>query len=250
MTMDNKYPISEIFGPTIQGEGPMAGRRTWFVRFAGCDYACSWCDTKYAIGPKYHGWKVEEMSAGDILAKLFELGISNGDWVTMSGGNPALFYNYHLGTVLRDAGLEIAMETQGSRLITEHASQTLSLTIVSPKPPSSGMAARTEKAIKTIQDLLTQAGKGPALKFVVFDHKDLEWVLEFHQNFPMYVPRYISAGTPSILFQGAPTEEQLKLAVCDRLRWLFESVARTPELRNFTVLPQLHVLAWGAKTGV
>jgi len=41
-------PVSEIFGPTIQGEGEHIGRRAVFVRLAGCDSRCSWCDTKYA----------------------------------------------------------------------------------------------------------------------------------------------------------------------------------------------------------
>jgi len=35
--------ISEIFGPTIQGEGALAGRLTVFVRTGGCDSRCNWC---------------------------------------------------------------------------------------------------------------------------------------------------------------------------------------------------------------
>jgi 7-carboxy-7-deazaguanine synthase len=46
--------ISEIFGPTIQGEGPLIGRPTVFVRTAGCDYRCTWCDTLYAVLLEYH----------------------------------------------------------------------------------------------------------------------------------------------------------------------------------------------------
>src|SRR6202046_1496627 len=46
--------ISEIFGPTVQGEGPLIGRPTVFVRTAGCDYRCAWCDTLYAVLPAYH----------------------------------------------------------------------------------------------------------------------------------------------------------------------------------------------------
>jgi len=45
--------ISEIFGPTIQGEGPLIGRPTVFVRTAGCDYRCARCDTLYAVLPEY-----------------------------------------------------------------------------------------------------------------------------------------------------------------------------------------------------
>jgi 7-carboxy-7-deazaguanine synthase len=35
------FPVIEVFGPTVQGEGPDAGRPAYFVRFGGCDYRCS-----------------------------------------------------------------------------------------------------------------------------------------------------------------------------------------------------------------
>ena len=40
-------PVLEIFGPTIQGEGMVIGRKTMFVRTGGCDYRCSWCDSAF-----------------------------------------------------------------------------------------------------------------------------------------------------------------------------------------------------------
>ena len=42
-----RIAISEIFGPTIQGEGPSAGNPAVFLRLAGCNLTCSWCDTAY-----------------------------------------------------------------------------------------------------------------------------------------------------------------------------------------------------------
>src|SRR5437764_321458 len=35
--------VSEVFGPTAQGEGPALGRRCGFVRLGGCNLSCSWC---------------------------------------------------------------------------------------------------------------------------------------------------------------------------------------------------------------
>ena len=51
--MKPRIRISEIFGPTIQGEGPLMGRPTVFVRTGGCDYRCRWCDTLYAVLPEF-----------------------------------------------------------------------------------------------------------------------------------------------------------------------------------------------------
>ena len=48
-----KVRVSEIFGPTVQGEGPLIGKPTVFVRTGGCDYRCNWCDTLYAVLPKH-----------------------------------------------------------------------------------------------------------------------------------------------------------------------------------------------------
>lgn len=45
--MAKGIPVLEIFGPTIQGEGMVIGQKTMFVRTAGCDYSCSWCDSAF-----------------------------------------------------------------------------------------------------------------------------------------------------------------------------------------------------------
>ena len=44
---ETRLKVAETFGPTIQGEGPSAGRRAFFVRLALCNLHCSWCDTPY-----------------------------------------------------------------------------------------------------------------------------------------------------------------------------------------------------------
>ena len=43
----SKIPVLEIFGPTIQGEGMVVGQKTMFIRTAGCDYSCAWCDSAF-----------------------------------------------------------------------------------------------------------------------------------------------------------------------------------------------------------
>ncbi len=48
-TRSNEIRVSEIFGPTIQGEGVLIGLPTVFVRSGGCDYRCSWCDSLHAV---------------------------------------------------------------------------------------------------------------------------------------------------------------------------------------------------------
>ena len=67
--MSDLIRISEIFGPTIQGEGALIGQPTVFVRTGGCDYRCVWCDTPHAVDSAYRDeWK--PMSAEEILTKV------------------------------------------------------------------------------------------------------------------------------------------------------------------------------------
>src|SRR5262249_59748602 len=64
--------ISEICGPTIQGEGPLLGQPSVFVRTGGCDYRCAWCDTLYAVLPEFRSqWSLH--TAADIMRRVNEL---------------------------------------------------------------------------------------------------------------------------------------------------------------------------------
>ncbi|TIV44134.1 MAG: radical SAM protein, partial [Mesorhizobium sp.] len=87
--MKGRIRISEIFGPTVQGEGPLIGRPTVFVRTGGCDYRCRWCDTLYAVLPEFReDWTL--MTPNAILTEVERLSNSARVLVSLSGGNPAL----------------------------------------------------------------------------------------------------------------------------------------------------------------
>lgn len=81
-----KIPVLEIFGPTIQGEGRVIGRKTMFVRTAGCDFRCSWCDSKFTWDGSMKD-DIEMMEAEEILAQLRNIGGNRFNHVTISGGN-------------------------------------------------------------------------------------------------------------------------------------------------------------------
>ncbi len=239
------YPISEIFGPTIQGEGPQIGTKTWFVRFAGCDWDCDWCDTKYAVNPKYPGWSKTMMSAVEISAALEALGANRHDWVTLSGGNPALFVDLELVSEL--FLFQLALETQGSVLIDSDTLLLIKSLVISPKPPSSGMWFKN--SVETVSRLANRdniAGGITSLKYVVFDKHDLEWVVDFDNSlnsltWKVAVQRFLSVGTTL----PATTEQIIKST-----RWLAETILKNPRFANFRMLPQLHTLIWGSNKGV
>jgi organic radical activating enzyme len=98
--------ISEIFGPTIQGEGSTAGQFCCFLRLSGCNLKCGWCDTKYAA----FGTFVETL---EVLDRLFLLLPRR---VVITGGEPLLQQGYlqPVVTGLREAGIIVDVETNGT----------------------------------------------------------------------------------------------------------------------------------------
>ena len=111
--MTERIRISEIFGPTLQGEGPLIGQPTVFVRTGGCDYRCAWCDTLYAVLPEYREEWVP-MTPQEIMARVDKLAAGQPVLVTLSGGNPALQPLASLIALGRGKGHRFALETQSS----------------------------------------------------------------------------------------------------------------------------------------
>ncbi len=94
---------------SINGEGVRAGEAAVFIRFKGCNLACSFCDTKWA---NEKDCPYEEMSPDDITSYVKDTGITN---VTLTGGEPLLQRDIkELITKLLDAGHRVEIETNGS----------------------------------------------------------------------------------------------------------------------------------------
>lgn len=235
--MNDIIRISEIFGPTIQGEGALIGKPTVFVRTGGCDYRCSWCDTLHAVDSEYrHEWK--PMSAGEVMARVEELSGGTPLMISLSGGNPAI---QPLGDLIRlghEKGYKFALETQGS--VAQKWFNDLDVLTLSPKPPSSGMKTDWDK----FDECLKNAGKDTeiALKIVIFDQGDYDYARDAASRYPD-LALYLQPGNQKV--DGSPD----MVALHERLEWLVEQVGKDKWF-NATVLPQLHVMIWGNKRGV
>lgn len=100
-----KYPIMEHFF-TIQGEGTYSGRAAYFIRIAGCDVGCVWCDVKESWDKDQH----TTMTIKEIIEKVTE---SKTDFVVITGGEPAMYDLRPLVDQLKSLGITIAIETSG-----------------------------------------------------------------------------------------------------------------------------------------
>jgi 7-carboxy-7-deazaguanine synthase len=241
----SKIPVMEIFGPTIQGEGMVIGQKTMFVRTAGCDYSCAWCDSAFTwdgTGKEL----IRQMEAEEILAELKRLGKDAFSFVTISGGNPALYKSLdRLIDLLKKHEIKICLETQGSRW-QEWFLQIDELTI-SPKPPSSGMVTDFDMLDGIIGRLQSnQINQNTSLKIVIFNDDDYEYAKLVHQRYPD-LPFYIQVGNEDIVTTSNGT---LVSDLLCKYEWLINKAMYDSELKNVKILPQLHTYIWGNKRGV
>ena len=243
--MSGRIRISEIFGPTIQGEGPLMGRPTVFVRTGGCDYRCTWCDTLYAVLPEYRDdWTL--LTPAEIMTQVDDLAGHRPVLVSLSGGNPALQPLATLIALGRERGHSFAMETQGS--VAQPWFPELDWLVLSPKPPSSGMTTDW----RAVASCLDAAGEGArcALKIVIFDDADYAFARDAAARFPN-TPVYLQVGNPAPLqAAGAAMPDDADAPdLMRRMRWLIDKVVADRWFEAI-VLPQLHVMIWGNKRGV
>lgn len=100
-----ELPIMEQFY-TIQGEGFHSGRAAYFIRIAGCDVGCVWCDVKESWDLAVH--PLAQIS--DIVKTVKE---NKADFVVITGGEPAMYDLTTLVNALKVNDIKIAIETSG-----------------------------------------------------------------------------------------------------------------------------------------
>lgn len=152
----SSLPVMEHFY-TIQGEGYYSGQAAYFIRLAGCDVGCVWCDVKESwdasIHPKY---SVDEM--------VKWVTDSKATIAVITGGEPLLHQLDELTTALQAKGIRTHIETSASSLL----SGKWDWICVSPK-----------KFKHPLNEVTFTAHE---LKVVVFNKSDLEWAEQHAQH--------------------------------------------------------------------
>lgn len=101
------YRINEIFY-SLQGEGTYTGTPAVFVRFAGCNLNCPFCDTDFS--------RYEEMSADAIVEKCLSVApVESRRLLVLTGGEPTLQVDANLVARLHNRFYHIAIETNGTK---------------------------------------------------------------------------------------------------------------------------------------
>lgn len=257
--LEVKWPVIEIFGPTVQGEGVDQGAVSHFVRFGGCDFKCDWCDTPYAVLPEEVRENSTKMGAKEICEALGKLE-GHAPWIIITGGNPALHDLGPLVDKLHENDWLVAVETQGSKW--REWMRKVDRLCLSPKPPSAhqkynwGIVQRFFNEGLEARDDEDRPYEWLFIKIPIFDEKDLKFAVKVRKQLSNAL-LYLSAGNDASRSVGSPNRidnrdlNEIRGDLLNRSRRLTERVFKVPELCDPSVLvqTQYHVLLWGNEKG-
>ncbi len=161
----NKLPVMEYFY-SIQGEGYYSGRPAFFIRLAGCDVGCVWCDVK-------ESWEAGEHKSLSVDFLVDEVQKTKADFVVITGGEPAMYDLSELTEALKKINCYIAIETSG----------------VYPLRGDIDWVCFSPKKFK--KPLLENYAKADEIKCIVFNKSDFEWAEQHLDKLPNDTKHYL-----------------------------------------------------------
>ena len=224
--------VSEVFGPTFQGEGPSIGRRAGFVRLGRCNLACEWCDTKYTWDWSQYDPAVElaHRSVDDIVEHLDGMDVP---MVVVTGGEPLLQQRALIALLRasRDRGWRLEVETAGTIAPTADAVALVDQWNVSPKLANSGNPRERRYRPDVLRAF--EATGNAIFKFVVAAPSELDEVGAIVDECKLGRVVIMPEGTDAATL--ASRGQALAGAVLER---------------GWDLTTRLHVLIWGDRRGV
>lgn len=236
--------VNEIFGPTFQGEGPAIGRPCGFIRLTGCNLHCKWCDSAYTwrfsdthphdfAGVFNVADESHSMFPDDILPKIVAM---NVPLVIITGGEPLQQQHrpafYELLFSLQELGIEVHIETNGTRLPSARIAPLVKQFSVSPKLNNSGNSMDERIAWHVLHAFARMPNA--IFKFVAATDYDLEEIAT------ICTQAKIPNDRVYIMPLGV-TEAEINIRTQD--------VAETAILNGWNLTTRLHILVFGDKRG-
>lgn len=209
--------INEKF-VSINGEGPHSGMLALFIRFAGCNLQCSYCDTQYAADLKRADYNLETVE--EIIKYIEEQGIRN---IVLTGGEPLLQPESEIVNLVRELNAKeykVDIETNGSidiSMVKDDA-----CIIMDYKLPGSGMED------KMLLDNILKLKPSDVVKFVCGSKNDLDRAYELINKYDL--TKRLKVFLSPVFGSIEPKEivEYMKLK----------------KLNNVTLQLQIHKIIW------
>ncbi|MFH8881630.1 7-carboxy-7-deazaguanine synthase QueE [Streptomyces californicus] len=233
--LPDELPLAEAFGPTLQGEGPAAGRPAWFIRFGGCNLSCSWCDSAYTWDSSRY--QLREEIRHTPVEKIDEA-VPDGALIVLTGGEPLLQQDASAWSRLLDGlrrrGCTLHVETNGTIAPNDRTRELVETFIVSPKLTNAGPhRGRQDPALNPGWAAAARDGQAH-LKVVCASAEDVETAVGLARDH----------GWPQRQVWVMP--EGTTVAALNA-RW--PAIADAAARHGINATHRLHVLAWGDKRG-
>lgn len=230
----SKLVVSEIFGPTFQGEGPSTGVPCHFLRLGGCSIQCVWCDTAYTwdatrfdLGQELTTLDLTEVEGR--LTKLFKSGTV--PMLVVSGGEPMQQQDALFEMLIRQTLYSrIEIETSGHIPFKIGRTPFYVHFNVSPK-----LAHAQTKRPYDVTVLAEYALIGGRFKFVVDKIQDFDEV--------DYIVREARIPAPNVYIMPLGVARH---ALVTRTQEIAEEVVK----RQWNLTSRLHILVYGNRRGV
>lgn len=236
--LDGTLPVSEVFGPTIQGEGPHMGRPCWFIRTGGCNLSCSWCDTPYSTGQ--HGIPLSTVPKR--TARSVAEAVPAGAMVVLTGGEPLMHIKRPAMVALLHAlqarGCEVHVETNGTILPDPATADLFDHFTVSPKLGVEMVNARHTPALADWSPVADRT----IFKWVIdrLDEPDADVNLRVQRALMLSETHGIPKRQVWVMPEGATAPE---------LERHWAEVAQAAADAGVNASHRLHALAWGDQKG-
>ncbi|NCO74733.1 MAG: 7-carboxy-7-deazaguanine synthase QueE [Cyanobacteria bacterium] len=192
LDLEYKYPIVEMFH-SIQGEGFWSGENAFFIRLAGCDVFCPWCDQKETWTMK----KYPLLTLANIKNNLINIDTKH---IIITGGEPLLHDLFPLTKMLKNLGYKTHIETSGSHPF----SGEFDWVTFSPKP--------YKLPKENIYNYVSE------LKVVINDEKDFIFAEseaeKLSHNIPKYLqPQWENSASQQLIFNYILHHPQWRLSL-------------------------------------
>jgi len=229
----NHINVNEIFGPTVQGEGIHTGQLVAFLRLAGCNLACSWCDTPYSWDWERYDYdaEVHKMTLEEIATQIEPMRVSR---IIVSGGEPMLQQRNFAG-IREVTGCLLDIETNGTVIPKLETIDAVDMFVVSPKLSHSGDTEQARVNPDALIAFAELSKQGKAMfKFVA------ETPSDFNEIEAMIDIANIPAAAVWVMPLGATADDQLA-----SMRLLADPVIS----KGWNLSPRIHTLIWNLERG-
>ncbi len=156
ISLNESFPVMEHFH-TLQGEGRYSGQSAYFIRLAGCDVGCTWCDVK-------ESWDESVHPKIDIKEMVGYIEQSKSKIAVITGGEPTLYVLNSITNAIKAKDVRTHIETSGTNPLTGD----WDWITFSPK-----------RFKKPLEEYFEYANE---LKIIIAHKNDLRWAQEFEKK--------------------------------------------------------------------